>query len=161
MVAFADYKIIVAGDSQPCSFAALDGTARRLLGFETLAKFFQFRPRAFHLDKNALRRVVDPTGKTKVIRKPMDERTKTHALHCAAKGKLEARGFDGEFGFGDGHANSRTGVFFSFRQPAKAILLQTRSGTFRGLAIAAQQLSMQVKPPGGAYANLSQQENCA
>jgi hypothetical protein len=89
----------------------LDGTAWRLLRFKPLAEVFQFCPRAFNHDKNTLRRVVDPAGQPKIVREPMNKRTKADALHRTAKSQPEARGICNGLGFGDGHIYGRTGAF--------------------------------------------------
>ena len=69
----------------------MDGTARRLLGLEAEAEFFQRGAGAFDLDEDALRRIVDPAGKLQFLCEPEDERPEAHPLHGAAQRDFQAR----------------------------------------------------------------------
>src|ERR1017187_2523799 len=77
----ADFKCRVAGGVEPRSFETLDETARRFFDFEPEQEFFQFRPRAFGFNENALRRIVEPAGQSEAGGETEDEWTEADALY--------------------------------------------------------------------------------
>ena len=60
-LAGTDFKLLITDGIKPRSFEALDKTARRFIGFEPEKKLFECGARTFDFDKDALRRIIDPT----------------------------------------------------------------------------------------------------
>lgn len=89
----AYFKFFKADGVQPGCLQALNETARRFFGFKPAQKFFKLWTSAFNLDKNALRRIVDPAVQQKLSGEAVNERPEANALHCAAHGHFYAHGW--------------------------------------------------------------------
>ncbi len=86
----ADFKLVEADRVQPGRLQALNETARRFFAFEPAQKLFERGTRAFDLDEDALRRIVDPAGQRQFRGEPVDKRAEADALHRAAQGEFHA-----------------------------------------------------------------------
>ena len=75
------------------AFQTLDKSARRCFLDEFPQKGFELFPRPFDLDKDALRRVIDPAPKGKPVGETINERAKADALHRAAHGHAKTLDF--------------------------------------------------------------------
>ena len=81
-------SLVLHGNGLPRALVDVD--CRRSLREKAGSKRVEFGGVTFDFDDRALGRIGDPAAQVMAVRKPIDERAKSHSLHAAPNNKSNA-----------------------------------------------------------------------